>query len=181
MGMSAASAQAAAKPQAAPAEVRETETGPVTTKEHAAPPASEAKPQTAKETKIAKRAAGAQKKPRFTGKTKAEAKSAKAAAKPTKGKVPAKSKAKAPAKKAKSSGGSGKPRMIFSKDDVIMMDTKKNPRKEGTTKHKQFALLVEHHGKTVGEFDKKKGQRGALRSAIKHGWAHVKSAKKTAA
>lgn len=83
-------------------------------------------------------------------------------------------KAKKAPKAKKASGGS---RITFHKDDVIMVTTKKNPRKEGTNKYKQYDLLIACHGKTVGEFDKRKGDRGALLSMIKRERGHVKKAK----
>jgi hypothetical protein len=86
---------------------------------------------------------------------------------------------KAKAKKAATKKGATT-RVTFSKDDVIVVTSKKNPRREGSPRHKRYEAVLACHGKTVGEFDKRKGNRGTLHFMIKSGLGHVKAAKKAA-
>jgi hypothetical protein len=45
----------------------------------------------------------------------------------------------------------------------------KNPKKEGTSAHKRWTLLMQHDGRTVGEYLKAKGNPTTLTNAIKSG------------
>jgi hypothetical protein len=61
----------------------------------------------------------------------------------------------------------------FDDDAVITVTVDKNPRKPGTGAHTRFALLMEHSGKTVGEYKTAKGNMETLENAVKDGRASV--------
>lgn len=52
-----------------------------------------------------------------------------------------------------------------------------NPKKEGTSAYKRWALLMSHDGKTVGEFLKAKGNPTTLANAIKSGHVTLEEGK----
>ncbi|MGP0092458.1 MAG: hypothetical protein ACLPKB_21235 [Xanthobacteraceae bacterium] len=48
-----------------------------------------------------------------------------------------------------------------------------NPRREGTGRHAAFAALRKFDGKTVEAYFAAEGDGGALRGAVRHGWAKL--------
>jgi hypothetical protein len=50
-----------------------------------------------------------------------------------------------------------------------------NPRRERTGRHAAFAVLRRFDGRTVAQFCEKGGSRGALRSALRHGWVRLEA------
>jgi hypothetical protein len=82
-------------------------------------------------------------------------------------------KAAAPKKAAKTAKAAGAGRAGAIPDDAkITVVAKENPRRKGTGQHDRFAILMKHHGKTVGDY-MKKGERPTLNLAVERGEVKV--------
>jgi hypothetical protein len=83
-------------------------------------------------------------------------------------------KAAAPKKAAAKAAGAGRAGAIpdDAKITVSAAVLKENPRRKGTGQFDRMAVLIKHHGKTVGEY-MKKGERPTLNHAVERGEVKV--------
>lgn len=116
--------------------------------------------------------ASAPKARKAAAKGKGKAASAKKAATAKPAKAAKKTAAAKPAKKA--AGAVPRGAKIADTATIKLKDASTNPRREGTTQYDRFEALRKAHGKTVGEFMKKGGDRNALNLAISRGEATAK-------
>lgn len=85
-----------------------------------------------------------------------------------------KSPAKKAAKKSKAGAKAGSKRAAnFPPEAKISVTVDGNPRREGTTKHTDFALIRKYNGKTVKAYIDAGGRQRYLQSLVRRGWGKV--------